>query len=203
MSRKIFGAVYLAFTVSALADECLIPNSTSPTGQFAIYAVDSNEPFLPATLEIRDLGDQKSKLRLDVGGYVRLASEYDYGDEDKDSIFVLWSHDGSRVAMMIRDGKRNGSLVIYERKHNSFDEKKLPDFHSAAAKALNFKLGERYGYEFPDAWIGHNELLVKIRCDGINPVDAKTYDYECVLSYQLSTGELSNFKVLSKQLREG
>jgi len=196
--------IAIASTTGTYADEILIPNSTSPDGRYAVYAVDAKEQFLPATLEIRGVKDQKPKIKLDGGGYVQVASAYDYGDQDTNSIFVLWHPTGDRVAMMVRDGKRSGSLVICERKDNSFQQKlDAPDFGALAEKTLGLKGDGRYGYDFPLAWIGQKKLLIKMRFDDVALADSNPYQYECTVVFDLATGKTSKFTVLSKTPEEG
>ncbi len=193
----------LATTIAASGEDFLIPHSISPNGRFVIYAVDSDQPYFPASLEIRDLTNPKFKSKLDTGGYVRLASEYDYGEEDRNSIFVLWNGDASCLAMMVRAGKRNGSLVIYYQKNGSFEQRALPDFGFAVTKAFNLKMGNRYIYEFPKTWIRNDELAIIVRCDGIDPTDAKSYQFEFALKYDLTSGKIFDFKLREKHSNEG
>jgi hypothetical protein len=194
----------IASTTGTYAGEILIPNSTSPNGRYAVYAVDAKELFLPATLEIRGLKDQKPKLTLDGGGYVQVASAYDYGDQDSNSIFVLWHPTGDRIAMMVRDGRRSGSLVICERKDDSFQQTLAPPgFEALAEKALGLKHDGRYRYDFPQAWIGQKKLLIKMRFDDVALADSKPYQFECTVVFDIATGRTSKFTVLSKTPEEG
>ena len=194
----------IASTTGTYADEILVPNSTSPDGRYAVYAVDAKQQFLPATLEIRGLKDQKPKIKLDGGGYVQVASAYNYGDQDTNSIFVLWHPTGDRVAMMVRDGKRSGSLVICERKDDSFQQNlDPPDFEALAEKALGLKRDGRYEYDFPQAWIGPKKLLIKMRFDDVALADSKPYQFECTVVFDIATGRTSKFTVLSKTPEEG
>jgi hypothetical protein len=209
MAKRAFATglgalMVIASIVGAHADEILIPNSTSPDGRYALFAIDSKEEGLPATLEIRSLKDQKTIIKLDGGGWVMRASAYDYGDEDTNSIFVIWNPTGSRVAMMIKDGKRSGSLVVCERAGNSFQQNsKLPDFSAVAVRTLGLKEDGRYNYEFPQAWISQNKLLIKMRFDDVSLADSNPYQFECTLEFDVASGKTSNFKVLSKTPEEG
>jgi hypothetical protein len=203
-AKRLGALMMVASTIGAYAGEILIPNSTSPDGRYAIYAVDANENFLPTTLEIRGLKDQRPRIKLDGGGWVELASSYCYGDEDKDSIFVVWNSEGSRIAMMVRDGKRSGSLLICEREGDSFRQiSKLPDFLALAEKALGLKRDGRYVYEFPQIWIGQDKLLIKMRFDDVALADSKPYQFEYTFEFDIANGKTSKFKVLSKTLEEG
>lgn len=186
----------IASMTGTYADEILIPNSTSPDGRYAVYAVEAKEQFLPATLEIRGLKDQKTKIKLDGGGYVQVASAYSYGDQDANSIFVLWHPTGDRVAMMVRDGKRSGSLVICERKDDSFKQDLAPpDFEAVAEKALGLNAMVDYEYDFPQAWIGQKQLLIKMRFDDVALADSKAYQFECTFVFDIATGRTSKFTV--------
>jgi hypothetical protein len=204
LAKGLGALLVIASTISAHAGEILIPNSISPEGRYALYAVDANEQFSPATLEIRGLKDQKPRIKLDGGGYVRLASEYDYGDEDINSIFVVWNPTGSRIAMMVRDGKRSGSLVVCEREGDAFQQNsKLPDFIALAEKALGLKRDGRYVYEFPQTWISRNKLLIKMRFDDVSIADSKPYQFECTVEFDIASGKTSKFKMLSKTSEDG
>lgn len=106
--------------------------------------------------------------------------------------------------MMVRDGKRSGSLVICEREGDSFQQKpKLPDFIALAEKDLGLKRDGRYVYEFPQAWVSQDKLLIKMRFDDVALADSKSYQFECTLEFDIASGKISKFKALSKTLEEG